>query len=218
MKLLLTSAGISNNSIKESFFRLTGKKPEDTSLAFIPTASNVEVGDKSWLINDFINLKNLGLKYISIVDISAIERKIWESQLREADVLLFGGGNTFYLMEWVNKSGLIDILPELLKTKVYVGISAGSMILSQDLLLKSCQKLYQEDLERTEDEKGVCLVDFYVLPHYNSSCFSIINKENIIENTKDIKNKIYAIDDNSAVEFVDNNIKIISEGEFLEIN
>ncbi len=218
MKLLLTSAGISNNSIKESFFKLTGKKPEDISLAFIPTASNVEQGDKSWLINDFINLKNLGLKSISIVDISVVERKIWEPQLREADVLLFGGGNTFYLMEWINKSGLIEILPELLETKVYIGISAGSMILSQDLLLKACQKLYEEDLERTEDEKGVCLVDFYVLPHYNSSYFSTLNKENVIENTKDVKNKIYAIDDNSAVEVVGNNIKIISEGEYLEIN
>jgi len=36
--------------------------------------------------------------------------------------------------------------------------------------------------------------------------------------TKDIKSKIYALDDNSAIEIIDGNIKIISEGEFLEIN
>lgn len=218
MKLLLTSAGISNNSIKKSFLNLVGKNPDDISLAFIPTASSIEEGDKSWLINDLINLKNLGLKSISIVDISAVERKIWEPQLRKSDVLFFEGGNTFHLMEWINKSGLIEILPELLKTKVYVGVSAGSMILSPNMLLAACQKLYNEDLERTEDMKGVNLVDFYVLPHFNTSDFFIINKENVVTETKEVKNKIYVIDDNSAIEVVDNKVKIISEGEFLEIN
>ncbi|OWK26892.1 MAG: hypothetical protein US76_02160 [Parcubacteria group bacterium GW2011_GWA2_38_13b] len=56
MKLLLTSGGITNELIARALFDLVGKKPEDTSLVFIPTASNVEVGDKSWLINDLVNL------------------------------------------------------------------------------------------------------------------------------------------------------------------
>jgi len=218
MKLLLTSAGISNDSIKKSFFDLVGKKPEDISLAFIPTASNVEKGDKKdWFIKDLIVLKNLNLKSISIVDISAIERNIWEPQLKEADVLYFEGGNTFHLMEWMNKSGLGEILPELLKTKVYVGVSAGSMILSQDLLLNTLQKLYKEDLEKTENINGINLVNFYILPHLKNE-HPVRNKENILEAIKDIKNKVYVLDDNSAIEVVDGIIKIISEGEFLEIN
>ena len=50
MKLLLTSGGITNKSIADALFDLVGKKPEDTSLVFIPTASNVEKGDKGWLL------------------------------------------------------------------------------------------------------------------------------------------------------------------------
>ena len=46
MKLLLTSNGLANESISKALFELVGKKPEDTSLVFIPTASNVEIGDK----------------------------------------------------------------------------------------------------------------------------------------------------------------------------
>ena len=219
MKLLLTSGGISNDTIKKSFFDLIGKRPGDISLAFIPTASNAQQGDKKdWFIKDLIVLKNLNLKSISIVDISAIERKIWEPQLMEADVLFFEGGNTFHLMEWIDKSGLKDLLKELLKTKLYIGVSAGSMVLSPDLLLNISQKLYKEDLERTENMNAVKLVDFYVLPHYNNSHFSKRTKENVLEATKDIKSKIYALDDNSAIEIIDGNIKIISEGEFLEIN
>ncbi len=61
MKILLTSGGITNESIKTALFDLVGKNPEDTSLTFIPTASNMEQGDKSWLINDLINFKKLNL-------------------------------------------------------------------------------------------------------------------------------------------------------------
>lgn len=218
MKLLLTSNGVSNNSIKNSLLRLVDKKPEDISLAFIPTASNVEQGDKGWLINHFLDLKNLNLKSISIVDISAVEKHIWEPQIKEADVLLFGGGNSFHLMEWVNRSGLINMLPELLETKVYVGISAGSMLLSPDLMLDISKVLYKEDLERVDDMQGVNIVDFYVLPHFNSLNYDLRSKDVVFDQTKEIKNKIYAIDDNSAVEFIDGNINIISEGSFLEIN
>jgi dipeptidase E len=47
MKILLTSGGITNDSIKTALFDLVGKKPEDASLVFIPTASNIEKCDKS---------------------------------------------------------------------------------------------------------------------------------------------------------------------------
>ena len=69
MKLLLTSGGITNELIAMALFDLVGKKPEDTLLAFIPTALNVEVGDKSWLINDLVNLKKQNFKSIDIADI-----------------------------------------------------------------------------------------------------------------------------------------------------
>jgi dipeptidase E len=197
---------------------LVGKKPEETSLAFIPTASNVEKGDKGWLIENLLILKELNLCSISIVDISAVDRNVWEPQLQEADVLFFEGGNTFHLMEWVSKSGLAGLLPEFLKTKVYVGASAGSMIVSPDLMLNISQGLYKEDLDRTENLLGLNFVDFYVLPHYNSPHFSLRTKEGVLSATKDIKKKIYVLDDMSAVKFDNGDVEIISEGKFLELN
>ncbi|MFA6994838.1 MAG: Type 1 glutamine amidotransferase-like domain-containing protein [Patescibacteria group bacterium] len=218
MKLLLTSAGISNDSIKKALFDLVSKRPRETSLAFIPTASNVEKGDKRWVIKDLLTLKELNLQSISIVDISAVDRNIWEPQLQKADILFFEGGNTFHLMEWVSKSGLAALLPEFLKTKVYVGISAGSMIVSPDLILNILQKLYEEDLEKTENLSGLNFVDFYALPHYNSPHFYLRNKEGVLSATKDIKKKIYVLDDMSAVKVDNGDVKIISEGQFLELN
>ena len=168
MKLLLTSGGLTNSSIAKALFDLTGKKPEETTLVFIPTASNVEAGDKGWLIADLLNLQKQNFRSIEITDISAVDENIWKTSLENADVLFFEGGNTYHLMRWLNKSGLTKLLPELLKDKVYVGVSAGSMVTNPDLALKLSQQIYEEDMLETEEIAGLNFVDFYFLPHLNS--------------------------------------------------
>ncbi len=218
MKLLLTSAGITNKSLANALLELTGKPFEETSIVFIPTASNVEKGDKGWLIDNLVQLQNLNFKQIEIVDISAVPDRVWRPKLEEADVLFFGGGNTYYLMEWLNKSGLTKLLPELLKTRVYLGVSAGSMVTNPDLALKLSQVVYGEDLDKMEDVDGLGYVDFYFLPHLNSEYFVNLRKKNIEEVSTGMTAKIYAMDDASGLKIVDGNIEIVSEGEYLEFN
>ncbi len=218
MKLLLTSGGITNTSIAKALFDLVGKKPEDISVVFIPTASNIEIGDKTWLIDDLVNLKNQNFKSIDIADISAVNEKIWRPKLEEADVLFFEGGNTYYLMEWINKSGLTSLLPELLKSRVYMGASAGSMVVSKDLSLRISQSIYKEDLDKTENMLGLNFVDFYFLPHLNSPYFKKLREDFIKETIKGMSEKIYALDDDSALKIVDGKVEVISEGKWLVIN
>ncbi len=218
MKLLLTSGGITNTSIRVALFDLVGKKPEETSLVFIPTAANVEMGDKGWLIDDLANLKKQNFKSIDIADISAVDEKIWKPKFEHADVLFFGGGNAYHLMEWITRSGLVSLLPEFLKSKIYVGLSAGSMVMSKDFALKISQLVYEEDLDKTEDVPGLNYVDFYFLPHLNSPDFSKLREQNIREFTEGIREKIYALDDNSALKVVDGKVEVISEGEWFVIN
>jgi dipeptidase E len=218
MRLLLTSSGLANNSIANALFELTGKKPSETTVVFIPTASNVESGDKDWLIKDLINLKKQNFRSIEITDISAADEKIWKPSLERAEVLFFEGGNTYHLMRWLNKSGLTKLLPELLKEKVYVGVSAGSMVASPDLALKISQELYEEDMLETEELKGLNIVDFYFLPHLNSEWFKKLKQENIEKVGRKISRTIYALDDNSALKIADGGIEVISEGKWLVIN
>ncbi len=217
MKFLLTSAGLTNKSISGALLSLVGKKAEEISIAFIPTAANIEEGDKDWLIDNLMEIKKQNFKSIDIVDISAVEERIWKPKFDEADVLFFGGGNTYYLMEWINKSGLAKILPELLKTKVWAGISAGSMVTNKDLSLKISQIVYEEDLDK-EEMSGLNFVDFYFLPHLNSPYFPNLREKNIRDVAKDIPEVIYALDDSSALKVVDGNVEIISEGEYLVLN
>lgn len=218
MKLLLTSSGITNSSIATALFELTSKKPEDTTVVFVPTASNVESGDKDWLITDLMNLKKQNFKSIEITDISAVDEKIWRPSIERADVLFFEGGNTYHLMRWLNKSGLTKLLPDLLKDKVYVGVSAGSMVTSPDLALKLSQVIYEEDIFETEELNGLNFVDFYFLPHLNNEWFMKVRKENIEKVGQEINKTIYALDDNSALKITDDKIEVISEGEWFVIN
>jgi dipeptidase E len=212
MKLLLTSGGMTNGSISTALFELVGKRPEVTSLVLVPTASNVQEGDKGWLIDDLLNLKKQNFGSIDIVDVSAIDRKLWFARMEEADVLYFGGGNRYHLVEWMTRSGLTEVLPGLLRQKVYVGMSAGSMVTGKRLGLGLSHILYKDDVERTEDIDGLGYVDFTFLPHLNNPYFVNLRNDIIEEAIRGTTGSIYAVDDHSALKIVDNQVSVVSEG------
>ena len=218
MKFLLTSGGLTNKAIAQALLDLAGKPAENVSVAFIPTAANVEPGDKSWLINDLQNLKKQGFKVIDIIDISALPQELWQPRIESADILFFSGGDTFYLMHWLKKSGLAELLPELLKSRVYAGISAGSMV-AGNLALRHNEQLYpDEDPAKYPSEQGLGFFDFHFRPHLNSSHFPRVRREILEALAKDLTEPIYALDDQSALKIVDGKIEVIGEGEYLVLN
>jgi len=81
MKLLLTSGGIYNKSIKKALFKLVGKPASKIKVAFVITASNITSEDKRWLIKDLCDLQDIGIKQIDIVDFSAVSRQIVQRKL-----------------------------------------------------------------------------------------------------------------------------------------
>lgn len=218
MKLLLTSAGLVNPSLVDSLNELVGRSFGEVSLAFIPTAANVEPGDKDWLIDDLYTTKSLGFKEIDIVDISALPKDVWKPRLEKADVIMVGGGNTFHLMHWVRKSGLDRELREWLNTKVYVGISAGSMICTKALALSQSARLYSESIGEIDDDTGLSLVDFQIRPHLNSPWFPNVTIEKLQILAEDMTDTVYALDDNCAVKVVDGKITVVGTGEWKRFN
>jgi len=178
----------------------------------------VEQWDKTWFINDLINLNKNNFKSIEITDISAVNEEIWKSSFKRADILFFEWWNTFHLMRWLNKTGLNSSLYELLKDKVYVGVSAWSMITNPDLNLKLSQQIYEEDMLETEKMNGLNFVDFYFLPHLNSEWFKKVKKNNIEKVAENITIPIYVLDDNSALKIIDNKIEVIREWDWFVLN
>lgn len=219
MKLLLTSGGLTNKSIAKALFELVGKKPRNTKIVFIPTAANMEDGGKEWLINDLYNIKKQNVKLIDIVDISALPKKIWLPRLKKGDVLFFSGGNSSHLMYWLEKSGLAKLLPGLLKTRVYAGISAGSIVTAPTLELSSKDRiLYYEKMFGYKNKKALGFVNFHVRPHLNSSHFPKVQEKYLEVIARKIKEPIYALDDESALKVKDGKVKIVSEGKYIVFN
>ena len=219
MKLLLTSAGITNKTIADALIDLVGKKAEEINLAFIPTAANVEGHDKGWFIDNLYQLKQQKYKRIDIVDISALPKWNWQSRLETADVLFFSGGVTSHLMHWVEESGLKELLPELLKTRAYVGVSAGSIIVSPTLALSNKEKiLWYKEKFGYEAKTGLNFIDFYIRPHLNAPYQLKSREEFLKETAKEIPQTIYALDDQMALKVVNGKVEVVGEGKYLIFN
>jgi dipeptidase E len=215
MKLLLTSSGLENNSIIKALSDLLQKPFEESKIAFIPTASNLEEGDKKdWLIKDLEKLKELKFSSIDIVDISALPKEIWLERLKAADIFYVEGGNTYHLMYWMNKSGLSEILSELLKTKIYIGVSAGTVAVTPSLLNNPENKPAVLEINETAYDQGLSLVNFMIEPHINSVWFPESTFKDLEKRSKKYFYPIYGIDDNSAIKIDGDKIELISEGEW----
>ena len=218
MKLFLTSSGITNPTLANGLLKLLGKPFNKSYVTFIPTAANVEKGDKTWLVNDMYNIKKLGFSIFDIADISIIPKDVWLPSFQAADLLVFGGGTAVHLMEWMEKSGLTRVLPKLLKTKVYMGISAGSMVTAETISLASQNILYYEQTGEFSPRKGLGLVDFEIRPHLNSPSFSKVRIGYLTQLAQKNPTTFYAIDDNTAVQVIDDKVVVVTEGKWKKFN
>ncbi|NBD74396.1 type 1 glutamine amidotransferase-like domain-containing protein [Patescibacteria group bacterium] len=213
MKLLLTSNGLSTESIAEKLFALVEKPSHETTIAFVPTAMNPTEGNKTWFVNDISRIHGQGLKQLDVVDFSALEKEEWLPRFQAADVLFFSGGDTHHLIDHMREAGLDTELPRLLETRVYAGISAGSIVTGPTTAVSSDDiELYYED-KGYKGKPALNFVPFHFRPHYNSPDFPNARKGVMEDIAGSIKETLYAVDDTSALAVVDGAVEIVGEGK-----
>jgi len=216
MRLLLTSAGISNASIQNALVGLLGKPIADASALFVPTAiygipgggdivRRVICGS---LGDPFCELgwKSLGL--LELTALPSIKKELWVPMLADTDALLVGGGDCQYLCYWMKQSGLAELLPSLLQKMVYVGLSAGSMIMT------SFGTTYGNHTLPAESDKSLGLLDFALHPHLDYELFPGNSLANLEKLAATIPVPSYAIDDQTAIKVTDGAVEVISEGHW----
>lgn len=225
MKLLLTSNGLSNDLIANALEELVGKPRKEIKVAFIPTAAFSQDDDKhesrDWLINDLHRINEFA-GFVDIVSLADLETTQILERLSYVDVIFVGGGNTFYLSYWMEKTGLFAALPKLLETRVYAGISAGSMIATANIrtasqAIKNPQKYYDELYDELgpkgrSSAKTAKLVDFVLRPHFGSATFPNVSGDFLTAIVEDTQLPLYAIDDQTAIKIIDGEVEVISEG------
>ena len=207
MKLLLTSSGITNQSIKDALVDLVRKTPRSTKIGFISTAANVEEGNKDWFLTQLDDLRRFGYEWIDIIDPSA-NNVDWRTRVREFDVIYVSGGNTFHLLDQFRATGFDRWLIQVAREKVYIGASAGSMVATPTIEVASLPP-GDINIPKLTNLRGLRLVDFELEPHCDIRRFSAVEEYATARNRK-----IYAIDDETAVKVVDGVAEVVSEGKW----
>ena len=216
MKLLLTSAGIKNESIHASLVELLGKPINEASALIIPTATYAFPGGAqgAWKIiagKAASPLCEIGWKSIGVLELTAlpsINREYWVSVVEQTDALLVSGGDPLYLCYWIRRSGLADLFPTLTET-VYVGVSAGSLVMGP------CVGGDVADLSPLNGgDSTLGLVDFAIFPHVDHPDmpdFAMVHAEQWASR---LSVPGYVIDDETAIKVVDGVAEVVSEGRW----
>jgi dipeptidase E len=216
MKLLLTSAGISNKLIHQALVDLLEKPVSEASALFIPTAvyaitngADLSRGVICGSIGDpFCDLGWKTLGVLELTALSSLKKELWIPKLERTDALLVGGGDCQYLCYWMQQSGLADLLPTLLHKTVYVGLSAGSMIMTR------YGTTYGNHTVPEETDMSLGFVDFAIHPHLDHEWFPANSLSNLERLASTLSVPSYAIDDRTAIKVKGDEMEVISEGNW----
>ena len=215
MRFLLTSAGIRNASIHDALVDLLGKPIPESNALCIPTATHaLGQPELTW---KFISgqeprtpMCELGWKSLGVLELTAlpsIDEEQWVATVQETDVLLVNGGDPLYLCYWMRQSGLADLLPSL--SAVYVGLSAGSMVIAPNI---------GENFVRwkppTGGDRTLGLVDFAMFPHLDNPSLPDNSMASAEKWAAGMQVPAYAIDDETAIKVTDGTVEVVSEGHW----
>ena len=179
----------------------------NANIGFIATASELEE-NRDYMYKDREDLAQMNYRVIDI-NISKERKQNILKKFKVVDSIFVAGGNSFYLLQQLIIKDVLQELKEFANNKIYIGSSAGACIACPSI--DYAQKL--DDKAKApllNNYKAMNLVDFYILPHYNS-------KEKYTkladEIEKEYKNyKFIKLSDNQAIVVDDaHNYKIESE-------
>jgi len=216
MRLLLSSAGITNLTIREALDGLLGRPVEACTALAIPTAGYGHWGGMARVRNFIAGtdprfpMTGLGWKSVGVLELTTLPslgRDHWLPEVRAADVLLANGGDALYLAYWMRESGLAEVLPSL--DVVWIGLSAGSMVMTP--------RIGEEFVgwqQPDGDDRALGLVDFSIFPH--------LDHPDLPENTlaaaeqwaTALANRAYAIDDQTAIVVDEGAVNVVSQGHW----
>jgi dipeptidase E len=217
LKLLLTSGGVTNPTIHAALVELLDKPIADCHALCIPTAEWGHPNCGPGGVWRFVSgdspapMVTLGWKSVGLLELTAlptIDEERWVPWVREADVFLVDGGDALYLCHWMRETGLADLLQQM-PDKVWVGVSAGSMVMTPRIGADFMRWSPPSDGDRT-----LGLVDFSIFPHLGHEMMPDNNLEEFGRWAAGLENPAYALDDQTAIKVADGNVEVVSEGQW----
>lgn len=155
------------------------------TVTFIPTASMVEnvvfyveAGKKA--------LEKLGA-IVDELELSTATAEEIRTKLKNNDIIYVTGGNTFFLLKELKRTGADKIIIEEVNAgKLYIGESAGAMVTAANIE-------YAKGMDNPKKAPGLLdfdalnLVDFYTVPHYTNFPFKKAAQKIVSQYSSELK-------------------------------
>lgn len=203
MKLLLTSAGM---QVKDEILKILPKPPHQIKLAHIIDAAK-PIKNISYMHKDKQKMLAAGFQ---VEDVSIAGKT--ESELREIlkdkDLIYVQGGQPFYLLKQVKRSGFEKVVKEMLgKGVIYIGVSA-STYLACPTIETSFWKRKKRSTFGLTDFSALNLVSFLTFVHYKPEYASLLKPQ-----LKKAKYPVKILTDDQALYVEDGKVTLVGKGE-----
>ena len=139
------------------------------TVTFIPTASVVEK------VSFFVKSGRKALEKMGFIvdelEVSTAAADEIERKLAQNDCIYITGGNTFFLLQELRKSGADKMIAKHVESgKLYIGESAGSIVAAPNIEFAKAMDSIKKAPELVSMD-GLGMVDFYPVPHYTNAPF-----------------------------------------------
>ncbi|MEG2801468.1 MAG: Type 1 glutamine amidotransferase-like domain-containing protein [Longicatena sp.] len=187
--------------------RFLETNPVGNKVCFITTASIPEK------VDFFVSagkkaLEKLGMEIIELEVLSASTKEI-NDKIITSDIIYVSGGNTFFLLDAFRKTGVDKLIIEQIHNgKPYIGESAGSMILSENIEYASLMDSPKVANGLNGDYHALAITEFSIVPHSNNVPFKNIVKK--IDKTYSSKYDLKLISNNQAIMIIGKDITLLN--------
>lgn len=185
--IYVTSGGFNtiNNYVSANNIKLFKEISNNKKVLIVANAAPIGTGNYIARRNVLENFLNVGAKKVDIVDLDNDNI----NTILDYDIIYVLGGNITNLIELNNKTNFKELIIKFLEKGIYIGESAGSMILSHNLkyiydIKKGTKAKYDVILDSYD---GLGLIDEYIYPHYQKADLEMQNKISNYEKDKNIK-------------------------------
>ncbi|WP_335870932.1 Type 1 glutamine amidotransferase-like domain-containing protein [Bacillus sp. 2205SS5-2] len=200
-KIFLTS---SFKDVVDLFREFVDEDLKGKILTFIPTASiPEEVVHYVYTAKE--EFKKLGV-IVEELDVAVATQEEIKEKLERNDFIYVSGGNTFFLLQELRRSGADKIIKEQVDSgKLYIGESAGAIVTSPNIEYVR----FMDDKEKATNLntfEGLNLVGFYPVPHCINEPFKDAASDLIVHYGSTLN--LLPISNTQVIEVKENNVVV----------
>jgi dipeptidase E len=189
MPILITSTGLSFPKAQKKFSEVLKDVSKNNALLITTAAENKSKNKYSILAKK--QLLSYGVNKVKYFDLE----KNKNINLSDFGIVYVCGGNTFKLMKYVNNTNFTTSIKKFLeKDGLYIGVSAGSIILGPNIEIAGCGKNGDKNIVNLKNLSGMNILPYSVSPHFKTS-----EKIELEKFDKKVKYKVKTLTDEDII-------------------